>query len=140
MAALEAYDPTDSFSYYDNYYRQQVGHGVQVYTGRRYMPQSGAGIGSLFSSLLRAAAPIAKGIGKRALATGAKIAGDVVQGRNFKESAREHFKQSGADLLGDLQYAAMPDSNKKRAAPRGKKRKRNQRGKGLPRSKKRSIF
>ena len=136
--ALEAYNPNDAFKFYDDYYRQQVGNGIQVYTGRRHMSQSGAGMGSLFSGILKAAAPFAKNLGKRALATGARIAGDVARGRSLGESARDRFKQSSADLLEDLQDDSPPVTKKKKVVS-SRKRKR-QKGKGLPRSKMNSIF
>ena len=51
------------------------------------------GFGSLFSGLLRTVAPLIKrgavALGKRALTTGAQIAGDVVAGKNVKRQQNE---------------------------------------------------
>ena len=75
---------------YDDYYARQVGGALPYFTGARV--QRGHGFGSLFSGLLRTVAPLIKrgavALGKRALATGAQIAGDVVAGKNVKKAAK----------------------------------------------------
>ena len=74
---------------YNDYYARQVGGALPYFTGARV--QRGHGFGSLFSGLLRSVAPLIKrgavALGKRALTTGAQIAGDVVAGQNIKMSA-----------------------------------------------------
>ena len=68
---------------YDDYYARQVGGALPYFTGARV--QRGHGFRSLFSGLLRTVAPLirrgAVALGKRALTTGAQIAGDVVAGK-----------------------------------------------------------
>ena len=75
---------------YDDYYARQVGGALPYFTGARV--QRGHGFGSLFSGLLRTVAPLIKPrccrFWKRALATGAQIAGDVVAGKNVKKAAK----------------------------------------------------
>ena len=128
MSPYVPYFTSDSSSFYDQYYKRQAGEGLQVYRGRRHLGrQSGAGIGSLFSGLMRAVAPTlkagAKSLAKRGLAAAANVAGDIVRGDNFGASAKKHFAAQGKDLLGDVLGAIRPDAVK---AP-GRKRKRNSR-------------
>ena len=136
--SLEPYDPMASQSFYDNYYQQQVGNGLQVYSGRRHMPQSGAGIGSLFSGLLKAAAPIAKNLGRRALSAGARVASDVVRGRSFKDAAKAQFRDEGADFLDNLDFSSSSVKKRRGTTRGGKRRNKSQAGKGLS-SKRRKI-
>ena len=75
---------------YDDYYARQVGGALPYFTGARV--QRGHGFGRLFSGLLRTVASLIKrgavALGKRAPATGAQIAGDVVAGKNVKKAAK----------------------------------------------------
>ena len=75
---------------YDDYYARQVGGALPYFTGA--CVQRGHGFGSLFSGLLRTVAPLIRrgafALGKRALTTGAQIAGDVVAGKNVKKAAK----------------------------------------------------
>lgn len=88
--------------------------------------QAGAGLGSIFTGLLRAVAPVAKDIGKhlgkRAIATGARIADDALSGKNVKESIGRRLKDTGGDLLNDVSRAVTLGVNKRRAAPKKRKR------------------
>lgn len=143
--ALEHYSPESSHEFYRDYYNEQVGSGLQVYGGRKIMPQAGAGIGSIFSGLLRAVAPVAKNIGKnlgkRALATGARIAGDVIGGQNFKSAVGRRVRDTGKDLLSDMSWASMPDVNKRRAVvTASRKRKRTAGSARSGNKRKRNIF
>ena len=78
---------------YEDYYMQQSGSGLPVFQGSR--GQRGHGIGSVLSGLFRSAMPMLKRglatFGKHALKTGLEIAGDVAEGKSFKESARERI-------------------------------------------------
>ena len=86
---------------YDDYYARQVGGALPYFTGARV--QRGHGFGSLFSGLLRTVAPLIKrgavALGKRALATGAQIAGDVVAGKNVKKAAKRRATAAGRNLM-----------------------------------------
>ena len=70
---------------YDDCYTRQVGGALPYFTGARV--QRGHGFGNLDSGLLRSVAPLIKrgALGKRALTTGAQIAGDAVAGQNIKK-------------------------------------------------------
>ena len=86
---------------YDDYYARQVGGALPYFTGARV--QRGHGFGSLFSGLLRTVAPLIKrgavALGKRAVATGAQIAGDVVAGKNVKKAAKRRATAAGINLM-----------------------------------------
>ena len=77
--------------YYEQYYADQCGHGMNVFQGAR--GQRGHGIGSVLSSLFRSALPMLKNIGKNALQTGLNVATDVVQGNSFKDSLKKHVPE-----------------------------------------------
>jgi len=78
---------------YEDYYLQQSGSGLPVFHGSR--GQRGHGLGSMLSGLFRTAVPMLKRglatFGKHALKTGLEIAGDVVEGKSFKDSARDRI-------------------------------------------------
>ena len=78
---------------YEDYYLQQSGSGLPVFHGSR--GQRGHGLGSMLSGLFRSAVPMLKRglatFGKHALKTGLEIAGDVVEGKSFKDSARDRI-------------------------------------------------
>ena len=68
--------------------------------------QRGAGLGSFFRSLFRMAVPLFKSaatsVGKQALAGGAHVASDLVQGRPFMESLQAHSKEGASNLVQQL--------------------------------------
>ena len=109
---------------YDDYYARQVGGALPYVTGARV--QRGHGFGSLFSALLRFFATLirrgAVALGKRALTTGAQIAGDVVAGKNIKKAAKRRAKAAGRDPMESLLNTPPPPGKRmkriKRAAPR----------------------
>ena len=78
---------------YEDYYLAQSGNGLPVFQGSR--GQRGHGLGSMLSGLFRSAVPMIKRglatFGKHALKTGLEIAGDVSEGKSFKDSARERI-------------------------------------------------
>ena len=90
--------------YYDDYYARQVSGALPYFTGARV--QKGHGFGSLFSGLLRSVAPLIKrgalALGKRALTTGAQIAGDVVAGQNIKKATKRRVTTAGRALMNML--------------------------------------
>ena len=65
---------------YKDYYKNQAGSGISGFHGSRY--QHGSGLGSLFSGVLRAAAPLLKkgaiALGKQALRTGVNLASNYL--------------------------------------------------------------
>ena len=108
---------------YDDYYARQVGGALPYFTGARV--QRGHGFGSLFSGLLLTVAPLIKrgavALGKRALATGAQIAGDVVAGKNVKKAAKRRATAAGRNLMQSLLNTPPPPGKRlkrtKRTAP-----------------------
>lgn len=88
------YQPETTDFWLDLLVDQQYGSGYPHFTGTQY--QRGAGIGSFFRGLFRAVAPIAKSVGRtvgrQALKAGANILADTAQGRNIRESLKEHGK------------------------------------------------
>ena len=106
---------------YDDYYARQVGGALPYFTGARV--QKGHGFGSLFSGLLRSAAPLIKrgalALGKRALTTGAQIAGDVVDGQSIKKATKRRATAAGRALMNSLLATPPPPGKRiKRTAPR----------------------
>ena len=100
-----------------------MGGALPYFTGARV--QRGHGFGSLFSGLLRTVAPLIKrgavALGKRALATGAQIAGDVVAGKNVKKAAKRRATAAGRNLMQSLLNTPPPPGKRvkriKRTAP-----------------------
>ena len=80
---------------------QQYGGGVPTFVGTQY--QRGAGIGSFFRGLFRAVAPVLKSVGKtvgkEALRAGANILADTTEGRDIKDSLKEHGKMALSNSL-----------------------------------------
>lgn len=83
----------------------QRGYGLMA--GRfNYSKKRGTGIGSFFQSLWRVAFPMiktgAKKLGTTALDVATNVAADALQGRNIKESAKEHLTTKGTALLSEI--------------------------------------
>ena len=74
-------------SYYEQYYANQCGNGMNVFQGAR--GQRGHGLGSMLSGLFRSALPMIKNFGRNALQTGLNVATDVVEGTNFRDFLRK---------------------------------------------------
>ena len=91
---------------------------IAPFAGARY--QRGHGLGSVFKGLFRTAIPLLKGPVLRA---GARLAGDVLRGKNMKQA----LKNRVAPFVGDLMQAVGAknnNNNRKRRAPAPKRRKR----------------
>jgi len=107
---------------YEDYYLQQSGTGLPVFYGAR--AQRGHGLGSILSGLFRSAMPLIKkgaaAVGRQALKTGAKIAGDVADGRSFKTSVRHRLVEGGQTLLDGakrpIKRKARPNSTRSKRA------------------------
>ena len=120
---------------YENYYISQSGNGIPVFEGHR--GQRGHGLGSMLSGLFRGAVPmLKKGLsifGRQALRTGLDMVNDVVEGKSFRDSARERLPEGLRAGIGEGIKSireAMPGlsdqsgSGRLRAILLGKKRKR----------------
>ena len=73
--------------YYEQYYADQCGSGMNVFHGAR--GQRGHGLGSTLSGLFRRALPMLKNFGENALQTGLNDVTDVVEGTSFRDSLRK---------------------------------------------------
>ena len=93
---------------YNDYYARQAGGALPYF-------QRGHGLGSLFGSLLRSAMPLIKrsavALGKGALKTGVRIAGDVLSGQNIKTAAKRRVTDAVMSSI-----RAPPGKRIKRAA------------------------
>jgi hypothetical protein len=89
---------------YEKYYLDQVGGGLDVYSGQLY--QRGHGFGNVLASAARFALPLvkegAKYLGKKAFEAGAKIFGDVSKGTPIREAVKRRAKESGIELGGEI--------------------------------------
>ena len=85
---------------FEDYYLNQEGNGLLYYKGQSF--QKGYGIGGWFKKIFRTVLPlISKGtktIGKEVLRTGTQIAGDVLEGKDIRESAEVRTKEAGRKL------------------------------------------
>jgi hypothetical protein len=97
--------------YYEQYYADQCGNGMNVFQGAR--GQRGHGLGSVLSGLFRSALPMLKNIGKQALQTGLSVATDVVQGNSFKDSLRKHVPD-GIRGFKDAQFGQSGSGKRRR--------------------------
>ena len=90
---------SDRYIHY--YLDQQQGNGMNVFRGsprQNGHGQVGYGLGGLFRSVARVVMPIvksgAKTLGNIALSTGANLLGDVLSGKNVKESAKSRLNEA----------------------------------------------
>ena len=86
---------------YDDYYSQQVGHGLPVFVGGR--SYRGHGLGSLLAGIGRAVVPLLKRGGKALLKEGARtglqIVSDVASGQRVDSSLKRRSAEAGKRLL-----------------------------------------
>ena len=86
---------------YDDYYNQQVGHGLPVFTGGR--SYRGHGLGSLLAGIGRAVVPLLKRGGqallKEGARTGLQIVSDVASGQRVGSSLKRRSAEAGKRLL-----------------------------------------
>ena len=110
--------------YYEQYYADRCGNGMNVFQGTR--GQRGHGLGSVLSGLFRSALSMITNFGKQALQTGLNVATDVVEGTSFRDSLRkrvpdgirgfqaEQFGQSGSGKRGRRTQLKKPAKRTKR--------------------------
>lgn len=128
---------------YDDYYTQQVGHGLPVFVGGR--SHRGYGLGSILAGIGRSVVPLLKKGGKALLKegarTGLRVAHDVLSGESVGSSLKRQASQGGKRLFNQA-FNHVTGSSKqkriKRAAPVRKKQTTRQRGK--KQQSKRDIF
>lgn len=94
---------------------------MMYYEGRRF--QRGHGLGGLFRTIMRVAMPVIKrtavpllkragksalkAAGKEMLKTGADFAGDLMQGKSLKSSAKARGKQGLQNVLNSTRRAVL---------------------------------
>lgn len=113
-------------SHFKDYYRQQAGGSINVFSGAPL--QKGHGIGGLFSGLIKGALPLlkqgAKKVGREILGSGINIAKDLMQGKNLKNSAKKNFSNAGMNILDNLSSSLSSPkrgvASRKRKAPQKK--------------------
>lgn len=119
---------------FKHYFEAQASQSGFGFVGHRY--QRGSGLGSIFSGLFRAVAPLAKSaiktVGKTAATTGLQIASDALQGRNLSEAVEHRTKEAAGQLIekGKRKLVNTLSSPSQPPAKRRRKKKQ-QRGKGL---------
>ena len=103
---------------YEDYYVNQVGHGLPVFVGgggrRLYR---GHGFGSLLAGIGRAVVPLLKKGGKALLKEGARtgllVAQDVMSGKRLGSALKQRAGQSGKRLLTQVLSPSSPSSQRK---------------------------
>jgi hypothetical protein len=126
-------EETDTHPYLD-FFKDSIGKGSgQYYTGigevyrtssryqkgygllgtSYYNRKHGNGLGNILSSMWRIAFPMiktgAKKIGSAALDVATNVAADALQGKDIKESAKEHLTNKGVELINKIKN---PDESK----------------------------
>src|SRR6187401_2604060 len=136
----------DTRGMYEDYYLRQSGSGLPVFQGSR--GQRGHGLGSMLSGLFPSAIPMLKRglatFGKHALKTGLEIAGDVVDGSSFKDSAKARFLPTivpGIKRFAEQEiFSKQSGSGKRRKTRRKVSQKRRNIVKRRSRKSKKDIF
>ena len=104
---------------YNDYYARQAGGTLPYVAGAQY--QRGHGLGSLFGGLLRIAMSLIKrgavALGKGALKTGVRIAGDVLSGQNIKKAAKRRVTDAGRSMLRNLEIPGVRPRKRIKRAP-----------------------
>ena len=81
---------------YQNYYLNQVGHGLPHFSGARYL--QAYDLGNIFSSIAKIVLPLvkngAKAIGKQVLHSEVCFCSDVLSGKNVKQTAIDCAKSA----------------------------------------------
>jgi hypothetical protein len=95
---------------YDDFFINQAGYGLPVFVGSR--SQRGRGLGSFLSGIGRMVLPILKTGGKALLRegtrTGLSVLSDVLEGKNIKDSFKDHATEAGKRLLhGAVQHVSQ---------------------------------
>lgn len=118
---------------------------MRVYRGPPY--QKGHGLGGIFRSIFRIAAPIIKNVGKSALKSvgrqafrsGRDLAADLIQGKSFKESVKRRGKEGlKKSVLSILRPGKRKQIESGLVGPVKKRQKKNI-GKNRPKKQKRRM-
>ena len=111
---------------YEDYYSNQVGHGLPVFIGGRSI--RGHGLGSLLAGIGRAVVPLLKRGGKALLREGARtglqVAQDVMSGQRVGTALKQRTGQAGRRLVKRALSATGSGTKQKRiktGRPSGRK-------------------
>ena len=105
---------------YDDYFKNQIGHGMPVYIGR-------GGLGNVLSGLFRSVVPLIKRGGKALLKEGVRTAvqvgSDVLDGKNVKASLKSRAAETGKRMLRDTlhRFEETDSPSQSRQGPPGKR-------------------
>ena len=105
---------------YNDYFKNQIGHGLPVYVGR-------GGLGNVLSGLFRSVVPLIKRGGKALLKEGVRTAvqvgSDVLDGKNIKTAMKSRAAETGKRILrGTVRHFEEADSpSQSRQGPPGKR-------------------
>ena len=124
---------------YEDYYVNQVGHGLPVFVGGGGRRHRGHGFGSLLAGIGRAVVPLLKKGGKALLKegarTGLRVAQDVMSGKRLGSALKQRAGQSGKRLL--TQVLSPSPSQQQRRRQKRIKTKRTAQGKQSGRQRRR---
>ena len=104
---------------YNDYCSRQAGGALPYFAGAPY--KRCHGLGSLFGGLLRSAMPLIKrgamALGRGALKTGGRIAGDVLSGQNIKRATKRRVTDAGRTMLRGLEIPGVRPRKRIKRAP-----------------------
>lgn len=108
--------------HYEDHFKHQIGG--SFYVGAR--KQLGYGLGGLLAKIGRMVIPIlkpvAKSLGRQVLKSGARFAGDVINGQNAKQAFKQNLQQGAKELFMNTTQRGRV---RKKVVKRGRGRKNN---------------
>jgi len=110
-----AYCCDESRELYEDYYSRQNGGEIPVFVGQKF--QRGHGLGSILGGFFRRLVlPFVKTHGKKMLAsavkTGMQVADDVMEGQNFKQSAKRRLPEAIKRTVHNLRRQSVQASRR----------------------------
>ena len=105
---------------YNDYFKNQVGHGMPVYIGR-------GGLGNVLSGLFRSVVPLIKRGGrallKEGVRTAVQVGSDVIDGKNIKTALKSRTAETGKRMLRDTikNFEETDSPSQSRQGPPGKR-------------------
>ena len=105
---------------YNDYFKNQVGHGMPVYIGR-------GGLGNVLSGLFRSVVPLIKRGGrallKEGVRTAVQVGSDVIDGKNIKTALKSRTAETGKRMLRETikNFEETDSPSQSRQGPPGKR-------------------
>jgi hypothetical protein len=104
--------------------------GGKYFVGTKYQRGFGIFTNTILPGIARFLMPIAQNlatsVGQQGVEAGTKILGDISEGKDFKESLKEHSKQSLSNLATKLKQCGKGRTGKYNATPKRRKPYRDQ--------------